>query len=153
MATRRRIVLVAFDAMQTLDLTGPMECFWTADRLGVGSYETVVAGPSTRPVETGSGLNITPDMALAADSAPIDTLMIAGGLGVRAAQGDARFVGAIEAAAARARRVTSVCTGSFLLASAGLLDGRRATTHWASAELHGVRAPGNRGRVGPHLRA
>jgi transcriptional regulator GlxA family with amidase domain len=135
MASSHRVVLVAFDALQTLDLTGPMEVFWAADRLGLGSYETAVAGPSTRPIETGSGLRITPDLALAADAAPIDTLLVAGGLGVRAAEGDRRFVDAIAAAAARSRRVTSVCTGAFLLAQAGILEGRRVTTHWASADL------------------
>ena len=63
---------------------------------------------------------------------PIDTLIVAGGTGTRAAEEDAPLVEWLREAAKRSRRITSVCTGAFLLAKAGLLDGRRATTHWAS---------------------
>jgi transcriptional regulator GlxA family with amidase domain len=134
MPTPRRIVLVVFDGVQTLDFVGPQEVFWTADRLGLGSYEIETAS-ARKTVQTGSGLKVTADVVLGADSRPIDTLLVAGGLGVRDVERDPRFVEHVAAAGARSRRVTSVCTGAFLLARAGLLDGRRATTHWASADL------------------
>ncbi len=71
----------------------------------------------------------------------VDTLIVAGGDGSRAAAGDAALVGSIRALAHRSRRVASVCTGAFVLAAAGLLDGRRATTHWSACELLARRHP------------
>lgn len=132
---QRRVVLLVFDGFQPLDLTGPMEVFATAERLRSGRYATEVVGASTRPVRSASGLAVTPDRTLEACTGPIDTLVVAGGTGVRAALDDERLVRWIASAAERSRRVVSVCTGAFLLAAAGLLDGRTATTHWASAEL------------------
>ena len=141
MAAPRRIVLLGFPGAQTLDFAGPLEVFSTADRLGPGRYCTEVVAPAGSPFATSSGLAVTPDRATAACRGPIDTLVVAGGTGVRAAVDDAALLSWLKRAAGRSRRVTSVCTGAFLLAEAGLLDGRRATTHWASADRLAERHP------------
>ena len=131
----RRIVILAFEGAQTLDVTGPYEVFSTADRItGGSSYTVEIVAASGDPLRTGSGLCLLPHRATSAVRGPIDTLVIAGGDGVMHAVEDERLVRWVQRAAARSRRVTSVCTGAFLLARAGLLDGRRAATHWASAE-------------------
>jgi len=129
LVSRRRVVIVAFADVQPLDVAGPAEVFATA-----GDYDVMVAAPSAGPLPTASGYAIVPQATLgqlAADRTPIDTLVIAGGEGTRSAHADDTLVDWLRDAAPRARRVTSVCTGAFLLARAGLLDGRRCTTHWA----------------------
>jgi transcriptional regulator GlxA family with amidase domain len=144
----RRVVLVAFDGVQSLDLTGPLEVFAGAERLRAARrpdappYETVVTAPVAGPVRTSSGLTLVPEMALGQVRGAIDTLVVAGGDGVRAAAADAATVAAVADAAGRARRVCSVCTGAFLLAEAGLLDGRRATTHWSRCDELAAAYPG-----------
>lgn len=134
MATRQ-IAIVAFDGAQSLDVTGPLEVFETAERLAAGRYRHAVLSHDGAPIRTSSGLRLVPDGALEDVSGPIDTLVVAGGSGVATAQRDRELVEAIARAAARARRVTSVCTGAFLLAEAGLLDGRRVATHWSAVNL------------------
>jgi transcriptional regulator GlxA family with amidase domain len=135
MSPMRRIVILAFEGAQTLDVTGPFEVFSTANRItGGSSYTVEVVAPSAEPLKTGSGLALVPDRATTSVRGPIDTLVVAGGDGVMRAARDERLVRWVQRAAGRSRRVTSVCTGAFLLARAGLLDGRRAATHWASAE-------------------
>ena len=129
----RRIVIVAFPGVQTLDVVGPAEVFSTADRLANGGeYDIEVVASSRDALATGSGLQLLPHRSLGGVRGPIDTLIVAGGTGVARAQEDERLVRWIRSAAPRARRVASVCNGAFLLAEAGLLDGRRATTHWAA---------------------
>lgn len=138
----RRITVLAFPQVQSIDVFGPVEAFTTADRLaGGGAYEVEVVAPSAAPLETSSGVRIVPDRAIAACRGPIDTLVVAGGEGVAAALDEARLPRWIAAAAGRSRRVCSVCTGAFLLAEAGLLDGRRATTHWSGCEELARRYP------------
>ena len=134
MAAPRRIVLVAFPDAQSLDFVGPFEVFGIAERLAPGRYSTEIVAPRGRPFATNSGLTVTPDRSTGACRGPIDTLVVAGGLGVRAAIRDRALVRWLGEAAGRSRRVASVCTGAFLLAEAGLLEGRRVATHWASAE-------------------
>jgi transcriptional regulator GlxA family with amidase domain len=129
----RRVVILAFEGAQTLDVTGPLEVFATASRLSRGAYSVEVVAPSAEPVRTGGGLSIVPDRAASGVRGPIHTLVIAGGDGVLRAVEDERLVRWVKRAAGRADRVASVCTGAFMLARAGLLDGRRAATHWASA--------------------
>jgi transcriptional regulator GlxA family with amidase domain len=130
----RRIVVVAFPDVLSLDVTGPSEVFSIAQRLGHHPYELEVVASRAAPLRTSSGLRLVPDRALSACRGPIDTLVVPGGLGTAAARQDERLVAWLRAASARSRRVASVCTGAFLLARAGLLDGRRATTHWNSCE-------------------
>jgi transcriptional regulator GlxA family with amidase domain len=127
-----RIVAVVFPDVQSLDVTGPTEVFSIAQRLGHAPYEIELVASSAAPVRASSGLRLVPDRAVSACRGPIDTLVVAGGLGTAAARRDERLVAWLRDAAGRSRRVASVCTGAFLLAKAGLLDGRRATTHWDS---------------------
>jgi transcriptional regulator GlxA family with amidase domain len=133
----RRIAILAFDGAQTLDVTGPFEVFSTTTRLRPGTeYSVEIVAPEARPLKTGSGLSIVPDRATSGVHGPIDTLLVAGGEGVLEAARDERLVSWVKRTAKRSRRVASVCTGAYLLAEAGLLDGRRAATHWAwAAEL------------------
>ena len=132
--TPRRTVFVIFDGFQSLDLTGPYEVFQHAARLTAG-YQCEIVAPAAGAVTAGSGLPVHAGASVAGtDSAGIDTLVVAGGGGVDAARQDAALVGWIAAAGADARRVTSVCSGVFLLAAAGLVTGRRVTTHWSRAD-------------------
>lgn len=128
-------MLLGFPGAQTLDFTGPLEVFHTAERLGRGRYTVELVAPDGHPFATSSGLAVTPDRSTAACRGPIDTLLVSGGTGVREAASDTALVRWLTRASGRSRRVASVCTGAFLLGRAGLLEGRRATTHWASAEL------------------
>jgi len=132
----RSVVMVAYPGVQSLDVTGPLEVFAMANRYRPGSYLTtlVARGPS-ETVRTSSGLGLVIDEPLPAGRGPIDTLVVAGGEGTRDALDDTALVDWIRDAAPRSRRVTSVCSGAFLLAAAGLLDGRRATTHWSTCDL------------------
>lgn len=131
---RRQIAIVGFDGAQSLDISGPLEVFDTAERLFVGRYAHSVTSVDGTPFTTTSGLTVSPARALDDVSGPIDTLLVAGGGGVADAVENEALVASLTAAAARSRRVASVCTGAFLLAEAGLLDGRRAATHWSAVE-------------------
>jgi transcriptional regulator GlxA family with amidase domain len=125
----RRVVFVAYPRITALDLVGPHEVFAAS-----GGYETVVAGPEAGSVVTVRGPGIVADRSFASLRGAIDTLVVVGGEGAFAAARDPLLVRAVTNLARRSRRVTSVCTGAFVLAAAGLLDGKRATTHWASCD-------------------
>ena len=126
----RRVVLVAFPGVQTLDVTGPAEVFRAASVIHPPGYKVTVAATQVGPLAT-STVSFVADARLDQCNGRIDTLVVAGGTGARRVEGDPWLVEWIAEAAERSRRVASVCTGAFLLAKAGLLDGRRATTHWA----------------------
>jgi transcriptional regulator GlxA family with amidase domain len=136
--TSRRIVILAFPGVQPLDVIGPAEVFAGADVLaGGGAYDVEVVAKEPGAITVrGGGYSLSPKTTTARCRGPIDTLIVAGGTGVKAAEGDQALIRWVRSAARRSRRVTSVCSGSFLLARAGLLEGRTVTTHWAStAEL------------------
>jgi transcriptional regulator GlxA family with amidase domain len=137
----RRVVLVAFDRLQALDLVGPAEVFSMASRLTTGAYSIEVVAARKNEISTSSGLHLRPDRSLGACRGVIDTLIVVGGEGVPDALADGSIVPWLERAASRSRRVASVCNGAFFLAGAGLLDGRRATTHWAACETLQRRHP------------
>ncbi|GGY36321.1 GlxA family transcriptional regulator [Streptomyces xanthochromogenes] len=128
--TQRSVLVVLFDEVQSLDVTGPAEVFAAACRIlgDPAAYQLRFASLDGAPVTSHSGLRLMADCALA-DAAPADILLVPGGDG--ASTPDPRLVNWLRAHGPRARRLVSVCTGSLLLAEAGLLDGRRATTHWA----------------------
>ena len=138
----RRIVLVAFPGAQILDVTGPLEVFSNANRQArehqpgrPDPYRVELAATRRGPFETSSGVALVAQHALRTLRGPIDTLLIAGGEGTQTALRDEDLIAWIRRAGPRARRLASVCSGAFLLAHAGLLDGRRATTHWRSCDL------------------
>jgi transcriptional regulator GlxA family with amidase domain len=133
----RHVVVVAFPGVQPLDAVGPIEVFAGATRTararGLGeAYRVTLASTDGQPVKAESGIALCtaplPDL-----DEPIDTLVIAGGNGTRTARHDAQLISWIRTVAPTCRRVTTVCTGAFVAAEAGLLSGRRVTTHWASA--------------------
>jgi transcriptional regulator GlxA family with amidase domain len=138
----RRIAVLAFPKVQAIDVFGPAEVFSAADRLaGGGEYAVELLATGAEPIETSSGIGIVPTRSISATRGLLDTLIVAGGDGVNAALKDDRLVRWVARVAPRTRRVCSVCTGAFLLAEAGLLDGRRATTHWAACEELARRYP------------
>jgi transcriptional regulator GlxA family with amidase domain len=131
------VVIAAFPRFQPLDLVGPFDVFTGATRLG-GDYQVEVCAAAEGPVEGEGGLRILPQRTFASLRGEIDTLIVPGGVGARPLSDDPAAVEPFGRLARRARRIASVCTGSFILGAAGLLDGRRATTHWAyCAELAG----------------
>jgi transcriptional regulator GlxA family with amidase domain len=134
--TRRRVVFVVFDGFQSLDLVGPHEVFSFAGRFtGRHDYEVQVAAVTAGPVAASSGLPVHAGHAVGElDHRGIDTLVTVGGNGVDRACRDTALVDWIARAGAEARRVASVCSGVFLLAAAGLTEGRRVTTHWRREE-------------------
>jgi transcriptional regulator GlxA family with amidase domain len=129
-ATGRTLLVVLFDGVQSLDVTGPVEVFEGARRAcgDRSAYRIRTASLDGSPVRTSSGLALVPDAGLAGEPAP-HTLLVPGGEGTR--RPDPRLVDWLRDRAPAAGRLVSVCTGALLLAEAGLLDGRRATTHWA----------------------
>ncbi|MFF4349345.1 GlxA family transcriptional regulator [Streptomyces sp. NPDC001530] len=124
----RTVLVVLFDDVQSLDVTGPVEVFAGAEVYRGGSYRIRTASLDGAPVRTSGGLTLVPDHALAEVSTP-HTLLVPGGAGTR--RPDPRLTSWLREHGPRAERLVSVCTGAVLLAAAGLLDGRRATTHWA----------------------
>ncbi|WP_326719361.1 GlxA family transcriptional regulator [Streptomyces sp. NBC_00243] len=124
----RTVLVVLFDNVQSLDVTGPVEVFAGAEAGRVGSYRILTASLDGAPVRTSSGLTLVPDHALADAPAP-HILLVPGGVGTRHL--DPRLTDWLREHGPRAERLVSVCTGAIPLAAAGLLDGRRATTHWA----------------------
>ncbi|MFE4621912.1 GlxA family transcriptional regulator [Streptomyces mirabilis] len=124
----RTVLVVLFDDVQSLDVTGPVEVFAGAEAFRAGSYRIHTASLDGAPVRTTSGLTLVPDHTLADAPAP-HTLLVPGGRGTR--RPDPRLTDWLRAHGPRAERLVSVCTGAIRLAEAGLLDGRRATTHWA----------------------
>lgn len=137
----RKVTIVAYPDVQTLDVIGPAEVFATAERLERGRYEVELIARRRGPLRTSSGVALLPRRVLSEVRGPIDTLVIAGGVGVYPALRDRELVAWVRRRARSCRRVTSVCSGAFLLAEAGLLDGRRAATHWASVENLAERYP------------
>jgi transcriptional regulator GlxA family with amidase domain len=129
------IEIVAFPSVQLLDVSGPLQVFSTANDIvgesgGAPPYAPRVVAQGGGDVIASAGLGIAAGRLPPLDAA-LDTLVIAGGEGVQAAAADPALVDWIRRRAKHARRVASVCTGAFLLAATGLLDGRRAATHWS----------------------
>lgn len=133
----RPVLVVLFDDVQALDVTGPVEVFAGGARAAgrPDAYPIRTASLDGRPVRTRSGLRFTPDTSLAEAVAggPPHTLLVPGGHGTLAP--DPALVAWLRTHAPDAERLVAVCTGTLLLADAGLLDGHRVTTHWFACDL------------------
>ena len=130
--------MLAFPSVQLLDVTGPLQVFATANDYvaeagGSPPYAPSIVAQGGQRIAASAGLGLAAD-PLPPIGAAVDTLMIAGGPGVEAAAADPLLLDWVRERARQARRVASVCTGAFLLAAAGVLDGRRAATHWSCCE-------------------
>jgi transcriptional regulator GlxA family with amidase domain len=136
-AAVRRVAMLGFPDAQILDIAGPLEVFartsrWLTDE-GLADapvYEITLLATTLGSLTMSNGLRFVVEKSIEGLDPALDTLMVAGGMGITAAMSDPRLVGWLRKIAPRVRRLCSVCTGTFLLAEAGLLSGRRATTHW-----------------------
>jgi transcriptional regulator GlxA family with amidase domain len=144
-AVQRHIVVLIYPNVMAMDVCGPMEAFSMANYYAKRDlYRLSVAAVTTDPVKTSIGFCIIPDYALADLNEGIDTLLVAGGIGYVAAFRDRTLIDWLREAAPRARRHGSICTGAFPLAASGLLDGKRATTHWNVASSFAREFPSSR---------
>jgi len=147
---RRRVGILVFDEVEVLDFAGPFEVF-SRTRLVPGAdsrrsdegapFEVFTVAKTHAEIAAAGGLVVRPRFAFS-DAPAIDLLVVPGGYGTRALLNDGATLDWIRAVSARAERVTSVCTGALLLAKAGLLAGRTATTHWAALDLLESLGPG-----------
>jgi transcriptional regulator GlxA family with amidase domain len=133
--------MLAFPDAQIIDVTGPLEVFGRAARLlteehgwRVPAYTVEIAAAKAGPLTTSSGIRLIAEHSIALLRGPLDTLLVAGGRGTTAALRDRALIEWLRGCIRRVRRLCSVCTGAFLLAEAGLLDGLHATTHWRQCE-------------------
>jgi transcriptional regulator GlxA family with amidase domain len=144
MATRT-VLFVGYDGVGLLDLTGPFTVFWSASwflaQRGEPVYERRVATITGGPVNTADGITLVAEPLSNFDDAPIDTLVVPGALDLTGAMKDRALVEWLATHAPRARRICSVCTGTFVLAEAGLLNGKRVVTHWQAAESLAMQYP------------
>jgi transcriptional regulator GlxA family with amidase domain len=147
MARTRRIGFLGFQRLTALDLVGPAEVFATANDLAVATsprqrppYELMVLGLDRRPFVAESGLTFQPQCTLA-DAPALDTLIVPGGRGLREPAQLAPVAAWLRTRRRGLRRIAAVCTGAYALAEAGLLDGRKATTHWRHAPAFAQRYP------------
>jgi transcriptional regulator GlxA family with amidase domain len=141
----RHVVIAVFPGVQPLDAVGPFEVFAGATRVAASlgrsrGYRVTLASTDGEPVWADSGIGLC-TVPLPVPGEPIDTLLLPGGDRARAARRDTALLSWIGQVAPTCRRVATVCTGAFLAAEAGLLDGRRVTTHWASADALAVEYP------------
>jgi transcriptional regulator GlxA family with amidase domain len=128
----RHLAVVVFDRFQIIDAAGPIGAFEVADVVAGGSrYAIRILAPGGGEVASSAGARM---LAAPLDDVAYDTVLVAGGQGTRAPANAATLAPWLRAQATTARRIASVCSGAYLLAEAGLLDGRRCTTHWGASE-------------------
>lgn len=150
----KAIGILLFDDVEELDFVGPYEVFTmmgeTQKRLGEDvSHEILLLAETEKPVNCAKGMRVVPHATIATAPA-LDVLLVPGGMGTRREIKNENLLGWIASAARDCRWVTSVCTGSYLLAAAGPARGKRVTTHWAFVEQ--LRARGDAGEVMENIR-
>jgi transcriptional regulator GlxA family with amidase domain len=129
---KRRVAFLIFPDFQLLDAAGPISAFEIAERYAPGTYELRVIAKQPGAVTSTSGASL--NAVGLGRPAGIDTLIVVGGEGTRTTSKDSRTVKFVAGCGAQARRVASVCSGAYILAATGLLDGRAATTHWTRSD-------------------
>ncbi|MFJ8477715.1 GlxA family transcriptional regulator [Kitasatospora sp. NPDC094011] len=140
--TARRMVIIGYDQAELLDIACVTDTLEATNRLaGAALYEVSVVSLRGLPVRVSGGLSMVSQGALERVRGPLDTMLVSGGHGHTRAAEDLELIAQVRRLAARSRRVASVCTGATVLAAAGLLDGRRVTTHWAYADELAHRHP------------
>ncbi|MGI5163651.1 GlxA family transcriptional regulator [Spirillospora sp. CA-253888] len=140
--TGRRVVIVGYDAAELLDIACVTASLEIANLHGAApAYRVSLASQGGGPIRCSAGLTLVAQETLERVSGPLDTLIVSGGLGHEAAAGNRLILAHVRRLARESRRVASVCTGASVLAAAGLLDGRRATTHWRWAPTLAARYP------------
>jgi transcriptional regulator GlxA family with amidase domain len=145
----KRIAMLIYSGVTPMDVAGPLEVFSFANVLRKEIlYDVVTVAPTAGPVTTKAGVGFMPTCAMADLALPVDTLMVSGGMRPRSWV-TPDLIDWLRHAAPRARRFGSICTGAFLLGAAGLLDGRRVTTHWAACEDLARSNPAARVEVDP----
>jgi transcriptional regulator GlxA family with amidase domain len=138
----RRVLMVGYPAAELLDIACVVTALQVANHLhGRAVYEVSLASPGGRPIHTGTGLTVQAQHSLERTTGPLDTLIVSGGIGYVDAMENRRLVAHVRRLGGESRRVASVCTGAGVLAAAGLLDGRRASTHWEHAAFLAARFP------------
>jgi transcriptional regulator GlxA family with amidase domain len=136
---KRTILFLIYDGVQPIDVAGPMQAFATADEeTGGTSYRIVVGSIQPGLVQLAGGLQV---MGMKLPRGPVHTVVIPGGPGVHMARRDPSLLATVRHLSSRAERMCSVCTGAFLLASAGLLEGRKAVTHWRACAQFAAEFP------------
>jgi transcriptional regulator GlxA family with amidase domain len=127
----RQVVVLSFDGVQILDIAGPSQALTTTnEEVGRTVYAINLVGIGPNSGRTASGFSLSPRRSYS--HGPIDTLVVPGGPGIHQLRANARAMKTLRSLAKRARRICGICTGAFGLAEIGLLDGKRAVTHWRS---------------------
>lgn len=147
MTTPRLIAVIAYAGGNLIDIAGPLQAFATANEIagemtGATSYQLVTVSEMGGPITTAPGLTLATEPLACLDERQIDTLIVPGGLPRSEDFGLATLTAWLRENADRPRRICSVCTGAFLLADAGVLEGKHITTHWARADELARRHPG-----------
>jgi transcriptional regulator GlxA family with amidase domain len=132
-ARAKTVAIVGFPDVEALDVVGPFDAFAMANTPDTLRYRCVLLAPSAEAFVTTSGLRIAPDASLAQAPRQLDTVLIAGGRPIRSGVVRAEIAAWLERRASSIRRIGSICTGLYGLAASGLMDGRRAATHWRFA--------------------
>jgi transcriptional regulator GlxA family with amidase domain len=131
----RRVGVLAVPGVQMLDVAGPLDVFAEANvQAGRKVYEPTVIGLEPGPIVTSAGTRLVPDTVVGSDAGAFDTLLVAGAPHIGQGPCDSGLLEWLRAQTTHARRIGSVCSGAWMLAAAGLLDGRRITTHWSLAD-------------------